>query len=116
MALQNAAILAYLELTAQPPSLDFLNQILAAWSHRIPWESASRIARHQLPGTPETYARWPEAFFRDALRLGTGSTCFESNLALRALLQSLGYSCALAFCDMSGENADPHCAILVRDG
>jgi arylamine N-acetyltransferase len=116
MPLLNAAILAYLELTAQPPSIDFLNEILAAWSRRIPWESASRIARHQIPGTPETYARIPEAFFRDALRLGTGSTCFESNLALGALLQSLGFICTLAFCDMSDEYENPHCAVIVRDG
>lgn len=116
MPLQNAAILAYLELAAQPPSHDYLSQVLAAWSQHIPWESASRIARHQIPGTPETYARIPEVFFRDALRLGTGGTCFESNLALRSLLQSLGFTCTLAFCDMSGEQENPHCTVLVRDG
>jgi arylamine N-acetyltransferase len=116
MPLANAAILSYLDLSVQAPSLEFLNQILAAWSQRIPWESASRIARHQLSGTPETYARWPEAFFRDALRLGTGGTCFESNLAFRALLQSLGYTCTLAFCDMSDEYENPHCAVIVREG
>ncbi len=116
MTLPDAAILAYLDLNAQPPGIEFLNQTLVAWATRIPWESASRIARHQFPGTPETYARWPEVFFRDALRLGTGGTCFESNLALRALLQALGYTCTLAFCDMAGEAENPHCAVVVRQG
>jgi arylamine N-acetyltransferase len=71
--------------------------------------------RHQRPGTPEDYARAPAAFFRDALALGTGGTCFESNGALRALLAALGFRCEMAFCDMEyGSTSDPHCAPIVR--
>src|SRR5574341_1430843 len=82
MPVQTHDILAHLGVTSGPPTLDLLNAILAAWSRRIPWESASRIARHQFPGDPEVYARSPREFFRDALALGTGGTCFESNMAL----------------------------------
>ncbi|GAB4573012.1 MAG: hypothetical protein Kow0077_14080 [Anaerolineae bacterium] len=106
-------VLAHLELPEEAPSLPYLNRILLAWSQRIPWESASRIARHLLPGTPEAYARPPEVFLADTLRLGTGGTCYESNLALRAVLQALGFEATLAFCDMRVAIGDPHCALVV---
>lgn len=114
MTVPTTAILEHLGLTQQAPTLAFLNQILAAWSARIPWESASRIVRHQSPGTPETYARFPETFFESALQHGTGGTCFESNLSLRSLLQSLGFECTLHFCDMESETVNPHCALIVQ--
>jgi arylamine N-acetyltransferase len=71
-----------------------------------------------MPGTAESYARLPDAFFDSAMALGTGGTCFESNYALRALLTALGFQCELAFCDMEKEIENPHCAltILLDDG
>lgn len=108
------SILAYLELPRQKISVSFLTAILNAWSTHIPWESASRIARHRRSGTPQDYARLPDAFFRDALALCTGGTCFESNLALRALLRTIGFDTTLAFCDMvNASTTDPHCAVIV---
>jgi hypothetical protein len=62
---------------------------------------------------PADYARQPDAFFADALRLGTGGTCFESNLALRALLDAIGFTGTLAFCDMETATIEPHCAAVV---
>lgn len=109
-----AAVLAYLNVGLGSPSLPFLNEILTGWSCHIPWESVSRIARHRAPGTPESYACAPDVFFENAIRYGTGGTCFESNFALRALLDALGFDCALAFCDMEGEIENPHCALTVR--
>lgn len=117
MTLPLEAIHRHLQLEPAAPDMAHLNRILLAWSSRIPWESASRIARHQRPGQPADFARRPEAFFADALVLGTGGTCFESNLALRALLDASGYDTALVFCDMwenGGWQVDPHCAVLVR--
>lgn|SRR5574341_518631 len=116
MPVQTHDILAHLGVTSGPPTLDLLNAILAAWSRRIPWESASRIARHQFPGDPEVYARSPREFFRDALALGTGGTCFESNMALRGLLTWLEFEVNPVFCDMEDSIPDPHCALLVRLG
>ena len=87
---------------------------MAAWGSHIPWESAWRITRHQVYGKPEDYARLPDAFFESALAYGTGGTCFESNLALKALLTDLGFQCELAFCDMEKELPNPHCAVTVQ--
>ncbi len=125
MRLPVAAILAHLELTAldrgEPDRTlldragrELLDRVLLAWSARIPWESASRIVRHQSPGAPEDYARGPERFFADALRFGSGGTCFESNGALLALLEALGFTARIVFCDMDDDDVtDPHCALIV---
>ena len=113
MSIAPAPILAHLGLPALPPDLDSLNRVLRAWSTRLPWESASRIARHQSPGRPEDYARAPEAFFADALRWGTGGTCFESNSALKALLEASGFRADMTFCAMETATVDPHCALVV---
>lgn len=107
-------ILAYLGLSAAPPSLAYLNALLDGWARQIPWESASRIARHRAPGTPHDYARLPDRYFEQALTQGTGGTCFESNLALRALLMPLRFQASLHFCDMEGDFVNPHCALIVR--
>lgn len=115
MPLHIDRILDHLRLTRQPPTVAALDALLTAWAERIPWESASRIALHLDPGTPADYARLPERFFTDALRWGSGGTCFESNLALRALLAALGFEVTLHFCDM-GDQRDPHCAALVELG
>ena len=113
MSLPVDAILTHLGLLHEPPSAAYLDRLLAAWAARIPWESASRIAVHQQPGAAHDYARPPERFFADALRLGTGGTCFESNLALRALLEALGFEATLHFCDMRTATVNPHCAAIV---
>lgn len=107
-------VLNHLHLNPEAPTRDALDRILVAWSERIPWESMSRIARHQRHGTPEDYARFPNAYFDHAVKQGTGGTCFESNLALRALLNTLGYSVSLAFCDMEKSDSNPHCTVIVQ--
>lgn len=114
MSIPTQAILQHLDLARQTPSLDYLNAILVAWSARIPWETASRIARHQQDGTAIDYARFPSQFFADALDYSTGGTCFETNLALRALLTDLGFTSALHFCDMETPTINPHCALTVE--
>jgi arylamine N-acetyltransferase len=117
MTLNTSAILAHLRLSQPAPTPAFLNDLLTAWATCIPWESVSRIARHQQPGSPLNYARDPEAFYADALRHGTGGTCFESNFALKALLDALGFTSDLIFCDMledTGWQIDPHSAVIVR--
>lgn len=113
MTLPLDAILTHLDVPRQPPNAAALDMLLAAWAARIPWESASRIASHQDAGAPADFARLPERFFADALRFGTGGTCFESNLALRALLDALGFDTTLHFCDMRGATVNPHCAAIV---
>jgi arylamine N-acetyltransferase len=114
MSIPINTILQHLKLTPQTPSFDYLNQILTAWSSRIPWESASRIARHQQDGSPQDYACFAEDFFQNAMKYGTGGTCFESNFAFRTLLSELGFDGSLHFCDMEKEEPNPHCAVVVE--
>jgi arylamine N-acetyltransferase len=92
------AVLALLGISGgREPSLALLDELVTAYTRRVPWESASRIAKKanvQAHGGPEgdrSYARWPEEFWRSALDLGTGGTCFESNYAFLALLKMLGF-------------------------
>ena len=107
------SILQHLHIERAEPSPALLSAILAAWSERIPWESASRIARHKTLAAPYQYARTAEQFYDDALNRGLGGTCFETNTALRALLDDLGYESTYALCDMEhSSTANPHCALI----
>jgi arylamine N-acetyltransferase len=111
--IETDAILQHLHIERAAPTAPYLSAILAAWSERIPWESASRIARHKTPAAPYQYARTPDRFYDDALNRGLGGTCFESNTALKALLDDLGYQSTYALCDMAhSSTADPHCALI----
>lgn len=107
------AILKHLHIERAEPSAEYLTAVLEAWSNYIPWESASRIARHKKPAAPYQYARTADQFFDDALKLNTGGTCFESNTALKALLDALGFQSTYALCDMNDDpNFNPHCALI----
>lgn len=106
-------ILNHLHIERSAPTAAYLSALLMAWSMYIPWESASRIARHKTPAAPYQYARTAAQFFDDALMRGLGGTCFESNTALKALLDSLGYESTFAFCDMNDPAyVHPHCALI----
>ncbi len=106
-------ILSSLKIERAEPSAAYLSALLRAWSEHIPWESASRIARHKAPAAPYQYARDADRFFDDALTLNTGGTCFETNTALKALLDSLGFESTFALCDMDHSSvANPHCALI----
>ena len=113
MALPVEAILAYLQVSPTPPTADFLRELMLAWRKRIPWETASRVARHQHPATSVTEYMWlPATYFDQAMQNGTGGTCFESNMAFSTLLEALGFNYTLHLCDMSAD-IDPHCALIV---
>lgn len=107
-------VLHHLNIEPEAPSVELLDRLVRAWSERIPWESASRIARHRDGGTPADYAWLPETFFDNAVNCGTGGTCFESNLAFRSLLEYLAFTVTLHFCDMEDEIEDPHCTTIVH--
>lgn len=109
-----AQILDYLDITAVPDSLDvqFLDSLMYAYSRRVPWESASRIARCTAVAEIEARPRWPNLFWQDAIKFGTGGTCFESNYAYLALLRRLGFEGYLTINNM-GENIGCHSAIVV---
>ena len=113
-------ILHYLGVSAgRHPDLAFLDDLVAAYVRRVPWESASRIAKkaHVFaktgPANEQACARWPAEFWLSAIDRGTGGTCFESNYAFFALITALGFSGYLTL-----NNMDPtvgcHAAIIVK--
>lgn len=108
-----SAILSHLELERETPSIAYLDRIMQRWTSHIPWETVSRVERHQHNGSPKAYAWFPETFFGQALLNHTGGTCFESNYALWALLKELDFKATLHFCDMPNEVPNPHCAVVV---
>ena len=106
-------ILHKLDLQFSEPTTAFLDQLLFNYTRTIPWESATRNVRRIT--TNETYAecpRWPEEFWSLVLEHGTGGTCFETNLALFSLLQSLGYDGYLTINNMRF-NLGCHTAIVI---
>lgn len=109
---QTAAVLAYLGSRRGPPNYASLAALVAGYVQRVPWESASRIARQNAAGSTALAARLPAAFWADALTHGSGGTCFESNLAFYALLLTLGFDGYLTINDMH-ESVGCHTAIIV---
>ena len=113
---QQQQVLAYLGLAAAPPTLAFLEQLVAAYASHVPWETASRIARKANTPLWRECPRFAELFWQEAVTQGTGGTCFESNYAFFALLRSLGYEGYLTVNNM-GEQIGCHTAIvLLLDG
>lgn len=107
-----AEVLSFLNVPAAAPTLPVLEALLTAYYRRVPWESVFRIVRRAENPTP----RWPDLFWRDAISHGGGGTCFESNYAFFALLQTLGYDGYLTINNM-GESIGCHTAIVVvQDG
>ncbi|MBT8484805.1 MAG: arylamine N-acetyltransferase [Phycisphaerae bacterium] len=106
-----ADALAHLGLAAGPPTVERLTALVAAYPRRVPWETASRIVYGPVDG--RTPFRSPTRFWRDAIDLGTGGTCFESNRAVAALLATLGYDVTLTINDMD-EHAACHTAMIAR--
>src|SRR5690348_9573200 len=94
-------ILAFLEVPSGPPDRALLDRLIAAYPARVPWESVSRIVRRARTERTEDCPRWPETFWQEAITLGMGGTCFESNCAFFALLQSLGFDGYLTVNDMN---------------
>lgn len=103
-----AEVLAFLDVKVPAPTLPVLENLLAAYYQTVPWESIFRIVRRAETPTP----RWPEQFWQEAMTRGGGGTCFESNYAFFALLQTLGYDGYLTLNNM-GESIGCHTAIVV---
>lgn len=105
-------IMGYLECSIEKPTLRYLNRLIPAYVHRVPWESVSRIIkRHTTPETKDC-PRWPEEFWNAAIQYGYGGTCFESSLAFFTLLKFLGYEGYLTVNDM-GTTRACHAAIVI---
>lgn len=110
-----ADILRFLQIEKHPPSLAFLDELVAAYTRYVPWESAFRIAKRAATPVTADCPRWPAEFWRDAQQRGGGGTCFESNYAFFWLLQKLDFEGYLTINDMH-ESRGCHTAIVIRLG
>ncbi len=106
------AVLAHLGVRRAAPDLALLDALIHAYVRTVPWESASRIAKRARTPDTSSCPRWPEEFWTDALRYGTGGTCFESNYAFFSLLRALGFDGYLTINDMKS-TAGCHTAAIV---
>jgi arylamine N-acetyltransferase len=111
-----ADALAYLGVPAGAPDVGLLRALVAAYTRRVPWESASRIARRLHTLDTALCPRWPAEFWQEAAQRGSGGTCFESNYAFFDLLRSLGYQGYLTINDMQEAQACHTAIILEIDG
>ncbi|MEL6269647.1 MAG: arylamine N-acetyltransferase [Chloroflexota bacterium] len=106
------SVLDHFGLTAPPtPNLTFARELLTAYTQNVPWGSTCRISRKSL-STPAERARFAHAFWADVIERGGDGTCFESNYAFFALLQSLGYAGYLTLNNM-GDSVQCHSAIVL---
>ena len=105
-------VLAYLRVAEASPTVALLEALIAAYCRAVPWESAFRIVRQAETAVTNQCPRWPEIFWQDAINRGGGGTCFESNYAFFALLQSLGFEGYLTINNM-GESIGCHTAIII---
>lgn len=109
-------ILKYLEVPRHKhlePNLETLNLLIHHYTRTVPWESASRIARLAQIKKLEKRPRFAQKFWKNAIKHGTGGTCYESNYAFFALLSYLGYEGYLTINNM-GESIGCHSAIVIR--
>jgi arylamine N-acetyltransferase len=104
--------LAGFSLKPARPSLQSLQQIIAAFSH-LPYENLSKIIKfNQHGGNQIARLRFPEEIMEDHLRLRTGGTCFSLTFFLQCILWHHGFSCHIIMGDMkAGRNI--HCALVV---
>ena len=85
-------VLDALELSAEDPSLPFLEKLFARFNARVPFETASKIVRDADVSDPAQKPRVPDVFWTDFLESGAGGTCYARVAAFDALLSHLGFA------------------------
>lgn len=108
-------VLTWLDVPPAACTREWLDALLAAYVQRVPWESASRIARRASLTADDDPVRWPAAFWQSAMAQGLGGTCFESNLAMSALLAALDIGATFTINDRP-PTAACHSALVVSAG
>ena len=84
-------ILEDLDLSRAEPGTGFLQALFERFNSRVPFESASKIARDAAVTDRDEKPRRPEIFWSDHLESGAGGTCFARVAAMEALLAGLGF-------------------------
>ena len=108
-------ILDYLQCPIKAPTLRYLNRLIQAYVHKVPWESVSRIIKRHTVLETKDCPRLPQEFWSDAMQHGLGGTCYESSPAFYTLLTALGYEGYLTVNDM-GDSRGCHAAIILLLG
>jgi len=106
------AVLEFLEVDREVPSRSYLGRLQRAYKTHVPWETASRVVRSATVETLADRPRRPTEFWQLAVEEGTGGTCFESDYALWALLDALGFEARLHVNDMPQHGGVQHHAAL----
>lgn len=112
---QTQSILKYLGVALQKPSVRYLNRLIDAHVHHVPWESVTRILKRNQTLVTANCPRLPAEFWEDAMTMGSGGTCFENNYAFYSLLTDIGFQGYLTLNDM-GEKRNCHGAIVILLG
>ena len=106
------AVLKQLNCPETKPTVQYLDRLMVAYTETVPWETAFRMVRRDEIAETAVCPRWPKQFWQDNIERGGGGTCFESNYAFFALLQSLGFEGYLTINNM-GESIGCHTAIVI---
>ena len=107
------AVLNHLGVQLASPTLALVDSLLAAYIRVVPWETAFRIAKRARTVNTADCPRWPDEFWRDAIQLGGGGTCFETNYAFFSLLRALGYEGYLTI-NNRGDHIAVHTAVVLE--
>lgn len=108
-------ILSYLGCVREEPSIYYLNRLIRAYIRHVPWESVSRIVKRRATPQTELCPRWPEEFWQEAFKDGTGGTCFENNLAFFTLLNTVGFNGYLTINDMENPGCHTACIMMLDE-
>ncbi|RJP49658.1 MAG: hypothetical protein C4583_12055 [Anaerolineaceae bacterium] len=108
--------LEFLKLRRQQPTFEYLNVLIDAFIHRIPWESVFRIIKRDATPATADCPRFPQEVWSDAMKFSGGGTCFEINYAFFALLRALGYKGYMTLNDMSEARACHAAIVLLFNG
>lgn len=106
------AVLEQLNCPEADPSIQYLDRLIVSYCRTVPWETVFRIVHRDQIAETAVCPRWPEQFWQDNIERGGGGTCFESNYAFFALLQTLGFEGYLTINNM-GESIGCHSAIVI---
>lgn len=107
------AVMDHLGVQIAPPTLALVDKLLATYIRVVPWETAFRIVKRARTIDTAYCSRWPEEFWQDAIHLGAGGTCFETNYAFFSLLRALGYDGYLTI-NNRGANIAVHTAVVLQ--
>jgi hypothetical protein len=104
-------ILAALDLSRAEPGRGLFEALFSRFVSRVPFETVSKILRHDDVADPQEKPRVPHVFWADFLEWGAGGTCYARVAAFRHLLSELGFDCRIALGKI--ERDFDHAALLV---